>query len=82
MREVLFLRKSGTELNLKGHKEQMVGYGGEEKSRTAEFSNLQFQINRNILEFSLTNFQQQLNFNFCGNINEGCDRYIMTKVKL
>lgn len=53
MREILFLRKSGTELNLEGRKEQMVGYGGMEKSRTAEFSNLQSQINRNILEFPL-----------------------------
>lgn len=53
MREILFLRKSGTELTLEGQKEQMVGYGGVEKSGTAEFSNWQSHVNRNILEFPL-----------------------------
>jgi hypothetical protein len=56
----------------------MVGYGGVVKRKIAEFSLLQSQINRNILDFlfySLVNFQQQLDFNPCGNTNEGCDGY-------
>lgn len=35
-----FLEESGTELSLEVGKEQMVGYGGVEKSRVAEFSML------------------------------------------
>lgn len=52
------MEESGTKLiSLEGHEEQIVGYDGVERSRVAEVSKLQSQINRNILDFLLISYE-------------------------
>ena len=52
------MEEGGTEvIRLESHKEQMIVYGGVEKSRVAEFSKLQSQANRNILDFLLFSYE-------------------------
>lgn len=64
-------------IELKASKEQLVNYDAVEKSRLAKFSPCIPKLVeiQQVFFYFLVNFQEQLDFNLCGNTNENHDGY-------
>lgn len=64
-------------IELKVSKEQLVNYDAVEKSRFVKFLFCIFKLVeiQQVFFYFFVNFQEQFDFNFCGNINENYDGY-------